>query len=61
MIIKGRFIEDMEQLQEHYEQRFVHFSCEYNFKGNQKAAQKMYDYQNCVEKMKKLMPLIDEL
>jgi len=51
-MIKGKFIEDMERLQELYESRFVHYSSEYHFKGNEKAEEKMLDYKNCVERMK---------
>lgn len=39
--------------------RFVKYSSEYNFKGNQKAEGKMIDYKNCVEKMKKVMKFIN--
>lgn len=60
-MIKGHFIEDMERLQELYEARFTHYSCEYNFKGNEKAKARMYDYLNCVEKMKKVMKFINDL
>lgn len=60
-MIKGDFIEDMERLQELYEERFVHYSSEYNFKGNEKAKNKMYGYQNCVVKMKKVMNFIQSI
>lgn len=60
-MIRGYFIEDMERLQELYEARFVHYSSEYNFKGNEKAKKKMYDYQNCVMKMKKVMNFIQSI
>lgn len=38
--MKGQFIEDMERIQEEYEQRFIKYSNEYHFKGNEKAKQK---------------------
>ena len=60
-MIKGQFIEDLERLQELYSQRFIKYSNEYNFKGNQKAESKMYDYMNCVEKMKKVMQFVNQL
>lgn len=60
-MINGNFIEDMERLQELYNSRFVKYSSEYNFKGNQKAEAKMIDYKNCVEKMKKVMNFINNL
>lgn len=60
-MIKGHFIEDMERLQKLYESRFTHYSSEYNFKGNEKAKVRMYDYLNCVEKMKKVMKFINDL
>lgn len=60
-MIKGDFIEDMERLQELYEERFVHYSSEYYFKGNEKAKKKMHGYQNCVVKMKKVMNFIQSI
>lgn len=59
--MKGKFIEDMERLEELYQSRFIHYSCEYNFKGNKKAEGKMHDYRNCVEKMKKVMKFINSI
>ncbi len=60
-MIKGYFIEDMERLQELYESRFVHYSSEYHFKGNRRAEGKMFNYKNCVEKMKKVMKFINSI
>ena len=60
-MIKGDLIADMERLQELYESRFVHYSSEYHFKGNEKAEGKMLDYKNCVEKMKKVMKFINSI
>lgn len=60
-MIKGHFIEDMERLQELYQARFCKYSTEYHFEGKQKSEGKMWDYKNCVEKMDKVMKLIDTL
>lgn len=58
--MRGLFIEDMEEIQEEFERRFVKYAIEYE-NGNDKAKQKMYNYQNCVEKMKKVMRFINDL
>lgn len=60
-MIRGNFIEDMEQLQSLYEERFTHYSCEYHFNGKVNARVKMLDYKNCVEKMKKVITFINNL
>lgn len=60
-MIKGDFIEDMECLQELYKARFSNYSAQYNFEGKEKAKDKMLRYQNCVEKMDKVMKFINNL
>lgn len=60
-MLKGQFIEDMEDIMETYKRRFTHYSCEYNFKGIEKAKGKMQDYANCIKKMEKVLSYIDKL
>lgn len=39
-LINGNFIEDMEQIYDLYNSRFVHFSCQYNFEKTETAKMK---------------------
>jgi hypothetical protein len=59
-MIKGDFIEDMERIQELYQARFANYSAQYHFEGKDKMKSKMEDYQNCVEKMDKVMKFINQ-
>lgn len=62
MKIKGDFIEDMEQLQELYNSRFVHYSTNFHYRGgNYRDEQKMIKYGLCVQKMEKFMKFINSL